>query len=36
MSQELQLLIEQAWENRAELSPKVAPAKIGEAVDHVL
>jgi 2,3,4,5-tetrahydropyridine-2-carboxylate N-succinyltransferase len=36
MSQELQLLIEQAWENHAELSPKVAPAKIGEAVDHVL
>jgi len=36
MSQELQQLIEQAWENRAELSPKVAPAKIGEAVDHVL
>ncbi len=36
MSQELQQLIEQAWENRADLSPKVAPAKIGEAVDHVL
>ena len=36
MSQELQQLIDQAWENRAELSPKVAPAKIGEAVDHVL
>jgi 2,3,4,5-tetrahydropyridine-2-carboxylate N-succinyltransferase len=36
MSLELQQLIDQAWENRAELSPKVAPAKIGEAVDHVL
>jgi 2,3,4,5-tetrahydropyridine-2-carboxylate N-succinyltransferase len=36
MSQELQQMIELAWENRAELSPKLAPAKIGEAVDFVL
>ncbi len=36
MSQELQTLIETAWEDRASLSPGSAPARIGEAVDHVL
>lgn len=34
--QELQQIIEDAWENRASLQPGTAPAKIGEAVDHVL
>ncbi|GBG03561.1 2,3,4,5-tetrahydropyridine-2,6-dicarboxylate N-succinyltransferase [Azospira sp. I13] len=34
--QELQQIIEDAWENRTSLQPGSAPAKIGEAVDHVL
>jgi len=34
--QELQKIIEDAWENRTSLQPGSAPAKIGEAVDHVL
>ena len=33
---ELQQLIEQAWETRADLKPGNAPAKIGEAVDIIL
>jgi 2,3,4,5-tetrahydropyridine-2-carboxylate N-succinyltransferase len=33
---ELQTIIEQAWENRAELKPGSAPAKIGAAVSQVL
>ena len=33
---EFQQIIEEAWENRAELSPGSAPAKIGEAVASVL
>jgi 2,3,4,5-tetrahydropyridine-2-carboxylate N-succinyltransferase len=33
---ELQEIIEQAWDNRAELSPGKAPAKIGGAVERVL
>ena len=33
---ELQQIIEQAWEDRASLSPGKAPARIGDAVDHVL
>ncbi len=36
MSQELQSIIEAAWEDRATLAPKTAPAKIGEAVEHVI
>jgi 2,3,4,5-tetrahydropyridine-2-carboxylate N-succinyltransferase len=36
MTQELQTIIETAWEDRASLSPGAAPARIGEAVDHVL
>jgi 2,3,4,5-tetrahydropyridine-2-carboxylate N-succinyltransferase len=36
MTQQLQQLIEQAWENRAEFSPKSAPADVREAVAHVL
>ena len=33
---ELQSIIEQAWEGRAELKPGSAPAKVGEAVSSVL
>jgi len=33
---ELQTLIEQAWEDRANLKPGSAPARVGEAVDHIL
>ena len=33
---ELQTLIEQAWENRANLKPGTAPARVGEAVQHIL
>ncbi|CAN5291385.1 2,3,4,5-tetrahydropyridine-2,6-dicarboxylate N-succinyltransferase [soil metagenome] len=36
MPHELQTLIDSAWDDRANLSPKTAPAKIGEAVDHVI
>jgi 2,3,4,5-tetrahydropyridine-2-carboxylate N-succinyltransferase len=36
MTQQLQQLIDQAWENRAEFSPKSAPANVREAVAHVL
>jgi 2,3,4,5-tetrahydropyridine-2-carboxylate N-succinyltransferase len=34
--QQLQTLIDNAWENRAELAPKHAPQDIREAVEHVL
>ena len=33
---ELQTLIDQAWENRAELKPGSAPARVGDAVNQVL
>jgi 2,3,4,5-tetrahydropyridine-2,6-dicarboxylate N-succinyltransferase len=33
---ELQSIIEQAWEDRANLKPGSAPAKIGNAVSNVL
>ena len=33
---ELQAIIEQAWEDRASLKPGTAPARIGDAVTHVL
>src|SRR5581483_9831349 len=33
---ELQNIVEQAWEDRAKLSPGSAPAKLGEAVNQVL
>ncbi|MDI6747129.1 MAG: 2,3,4,5-tetrahydropyridine-2,6-dicarboxylate N-succinyltransferase [Rhodocyclaceae bacterium] len=33
---ELQTLIDQAWADRANLKPGAAPARVGEAVDHVL
>lgn len=36
MSQQLQTLIDQAWEDRASLSPKAAPADIRDAVASVL
>jgi 2,3,4,5-tetrahydropyridine-2-carboxylate N-succinyltransferase len=36
MTQALQQIIDQAWENRAEFSPKTAPAAVREAVAHVL
>ncbi len=35
-TQELQQTIEKAWENRANLQPGTAPAKIGEAVAQVI
>jgi 2,3,4,5-tetrahydropyridine-2-carboxylate N-succinyltransferase len=34
--QDLQRIIDQAWENRAALSPGVAPAQVSEAVENVL
>jgi 2,3,4,5-tetrahydropyridine-2-carboxylate N-succinyltransferase len=34
--QELKQIIEQAWEDRASIQPNVAPARIGDAVAHVL
>ena len=36
MSSELQSIIESAWEDRANLAPRTAPARIGDAVQHVL
>ena len=36
MTQQLQQIIEQAWENRADFSPKSAPAPVREAVAQVL
>lgn len=33
---ELQAIIDQAWEDRASLKPGTAPARIGDAVAHVL
>lgn len=33
---DIQSIIEAAWEDRANLKPGAAPAKVGEAVDHVL
>ncbi|MCC6658011.1 MAG: 2,3,4,5-tetrahydropyridine-2,6-dicarboxylate N-succinyltransferase [Rhodocyclaceae bacterium] len=34
--QDYQQIIEQAWEARADIQPGKAPAKVGEAVEHVL
>ncbi|MCC7270599.1 MAG: 2,3,4,5-tetrahydropyridine-2,6-dicarboxylate N-succinyltransferase, partial [Rhodocyclaceae bacterium] len=34
--QDFQQIIEQAWEDRANLQPGKAPAKVGEAVEFVL
>ncbi|MCU6433625.1 2,3,4,5-tetrahydropyridine-2,6-dicarboxylate N-succinyltransferase [Undibacterium sp. Jales W-56] len=36
MSQQLQQIIDQAWEDRASFSPKSAPAELRDAVAHVL
>ena len=36
MSQQLQTIIEAAWDNRANLSPAVAPAEVRDAVEHVI
>jgi len=36
MTQQLEQIIDNAWENRASLSPKAAPAEVTEAVDHVI
>jgi 2,3,4,5-tetrahydropyridine-2-carboxylate N-succinyltransferase len=33
---DIQQIIEQAWEDRANLKPGTAPARVGDAVDHVL
>ncbi|HYD96194.1 MAG TPA: 2,3,4,5-tetrahydropyridine-2,6-dicarboxylate N-succinyltransferase [Noviherbaspirillum sp.] len=36
MTQQLQQIIDQAWEDRANFSPKSAPAEVRDAVAHVL
>ncbi|HYD81377.1 MAG TPA: 2,3,4,5-tetrahydropyridine-2,6-dicarboxylate N-succinyltransferase [Paucimonas sp.] len=36
MTQQLQQIIDQAWEDRAGFSPKSAPAEVREAVAHVI
>lgn len=36
MTQQLQQIIDQAWEDRANFSPKTAPAELREAVAHAL
>ena len=36
MSQQLQTLIDNAWENRAQLSPSSAPKEVVDAVEHVI
>jgi 2,3,4,5-tetrahydropyridine-2,6-dicarboxylate N-succinyltransferase len=36
MTQQLQSIIDAAWDNRANLSPAAAPAETREAVDHVI
>jgi 2,3,4,5-tetrahydropyridine-2,6-dicarboxylate N-succinyltransferase len=36
MTQQLQSIIDTAWDNRANLSPSQAPAEVREAVEHVI
>jgi len=36
MTQQLQQIIDTAWDNRASLSPAAAPADVAEAVEHVM
>jgi 2,3,4,5-tetrahydropyridine-2-carboxylate N-succinyltransferase len=36
MTQQLQQIIDNAWEQRASLSPKAAPKEVAEAVEHVI
>ena len=36
MSQQLQSIIDTAWEDRANLSPKSAPKEVVDAVEHAI
>ena len=36
MTQQLQTLIDNAWENRASMSPAAAPKDVVDAVEHVI
>ena len=36
MTQQLQTIIDQAWDNRASLSPTTAPKEIADAVEHII
>ncbi|AEG93193.1 2,3,4,5-tetrahydropyridine-2,6-dicarboxylate N-succinyltransferase [Ramlibacter tataouinensis] len=36
MTQQLQQIIDNAWDNRASLSPKAAPKEVADAVEHVV
>ncbi len=36
MTEQLQTIIDTAWDNRAQLSPTTAPAEVRQAVDHVI
>ena len=36
MTQQLQQIIDTAWENRASLSPQAAPQEVADAVEHVI
>jgi 2,3,4,5-tetrahydropyridine-2-carboxylate N-succinyltransferase len=36
MTQQLQTIIDNAWDNRAELSPAAAPKEIADAVEHII
>ncbi len=36
MTQQLEKIIDEAWENRLDFSPTTAPSEVSEAVDHVI
>ena len=36
MTQQLQQIIDNAWDNRANISPSAAPKEVADAVDHVI
>jgi 2,3,4,5-tetrahydropyridine-2-carboxylate N-succinyltransferase len=36
MTQQLQQIIDAAWDNRASISPKAAPKEVADAVEHVI
>ncbi len=36
MTQQLQTIIDQAWDNRAELSPTKSPKEVSDAVEHII
>ena len=36
MTQQLQTIIDTAWDNRANLSPAAAPKEVQDAVEHVI